>query len=312
MSTANTTKKKALGRGLSALLENGETDITTTKSPLAANNTLAGTIPLLDISQIEANPFQPRTHFEEEALNELSLSIKEHGIIQPVTVRKLGYDKYQLISGERRFRASQLAGLKQIPAYIRIANDQSMLEMALVENIQRENLDAIEVAISYQRLIDECNLTQEQLSEKVAKQRSTVTNYLRLLKLPAAIQMGIRDGIITMGHARTLINAGDKERQLELYKIITENELSVRGAEELARGEKPKTVKNIKDEMQEQKKQGSVPSLNNEHKTIENNLKEFFSADVQLSIAKSGKGKIILPFESEQDLKIILEMLSLQ
>jgi len=311
MSTVNNTKKKALGRGLGALLQSGDTDITSTKSSTAAGNTTAGSIPLLDISQIEANPFQPRTHFEEEALLELRDSIKEHGIIQPVTVRKLGYDKFQLISGERRFRASQLAGLKQIPAYIRIANDQTMLEMALVENIQRENLDAIEVAISYQRLIDECNLTQEQLSEKVAKQRSTVTNYLRLLKLPAQIQMGIRDGVISMGHARALINVGDKDKQLELYNITVENELSVRSIEELVRGEKPKTVKNIKDELDQQKKTVKTPVLPTEYVVIQNNLKQFFSTEVELSVSRTGKGRIVLPFESEQDLKIILEMLNL-
>jgi ParB family chromosome partitioning protein len=311
MSTVNNTKKKALGRGLGALLQSGDTDITSTKSSTTAGNTTAGSIPLLDISQIEANPFQPRTHFEEEALLELRDSIKEHGIIQPVTVRKLGYDKFQLISGERRFRASQLAGLKQIPAYIRIANDQTMLEMALVENIQRENLDAIEVAISYQRLIDECNLTQEQLSEKVAKQRSTVTNYLRLLKLPAQIQMGIRDGVISMGHARALINVGDKDKQLELYNITVENELSVRSIEELVRGEKPKTVKNIKNELDQQKKTVKTPVLPTEYVVIQNNLKQFFSTEVELSVSRTGKGRIVLPFESEQDLKIILEMLNL-
>lgn len=313
MSTGNNnTKKKALGRGLSALLQNGETDITTSKAPINAGNTLAGSIPMLDIDQIEANPFQPRTKFEEEALAELRDSIKEHGIIQPVTVRKLGYDKYQLISGERRFRASQLAGLKQIPAYIRIANDQSMLEMALVENIQRENLDAIEIAISYQRLMDECNLTQEQLSDKVAKQRSTVTNYLRLLKLPAVIQMGIREGIISMGHARSLINVPDKDRQLELFQIIVENDLSVRAAEELARGERPKTVGEIKDEMKDKKRTDVSPILSTEHIKVENNLREFFSTDVQLQVNKKGKGKIVVPFDSEQDLKIILEMLNLE
>ena len=172
-------KKSALGRGLSALLENSETDITHSKFDPEAREHVVGSVPLLKVEQIEANPFQPRTHFEEEALIELSESIKKHGIIQPVTVRKMGYDKYQLISGERRFRASQIAGLTEVPAYVRIANDQAMLEMALVENIQRENLDAIEVAISYKRLIDECNLTQEELSNKVSKQRSTVTNFLR-------------------------------------------------------------------------------------------------------------------------------------
>ncbi|MCX6295730.1 MAG: ParB/RepB/Spo0J family partition protein, partial [Bacteroidetes bacterium] len=188
MSTTKTmsTKRNALGRGLSALLENANTDITSNK--LEGEGKVVGAVANIEISKIETNPFQPRTHFEADALNELAGSIKEHGIIQPITVRKLGYDKYQLISGERRFRASQLAGLTSVPAYIRIANDQAMLEMALVENIQRENLDAIEVAISYKRLIDECSLTQEQLSQKVSKQRSTITNYLRLLKLPVEIQ----------------------------------------------------------------------------------------------------------------------------
>src|SRR5690606_34575665 len=180
------------------------------------------------------------TNFEETALQELSNSIKQHGIIQPLTVRKLGYDRYQLISGERRFRASQMAGLKEVPAYIRIADDQEMLEMALVENIQREDLDPIEVALSYKRLIDECNLTQEQLSEKVGKQRSTVTNFLRLLKLPAPIQKALRDAEISMGHAKALINIDNEDRQLAVFAIAIEQELSVRQVEELARGEKIK------------------------------------------------------------------------
>src|SRR4051812_34249358 len=208
-----TTKKPALGRGLSALLENAKTDITTKN--IGENAAVVNSVATIRVQQIETNPFQPRTNFEETALQELSDSIRQHGIIQPITVRKLGYDKYQLISGERRFRASQLAGLTSVPAYIRIANDQGMLEMALVENIQRENLDAIEVAISYKRLIDECDLTQEQLSQKVSKQRSTITNYLRLLKLPVEIQLAIRNGDITMGHARALINIENADKQLE-------------------------------------------------------------------------------------------------
>lgn len=190
-------KKSGLGRGLSALLENAKTDITTRN--LGDNPPVVNSVSVISISQVQTNPFQPRTNFEENALQELSDSIKQHGIIQPITVRKLGYDTYQLISGERRFRASQMAGLVEIPAYIRVADDQAMLEMALVENIQREDLDPIEVSLSYKRLIDECNLTQEQLSEKVGKQRSTVTNFLRLLKLPAAIQKSLRDREITMG-----------------------------------------------------------------------------------------------------------------
>ena len=207
----NNFKKRALGKGLGALLQDSKTDITTSNAVSEVASAVVGSVAMLQISQIETNPFQPRTHFEEVALQELADSITLHGIIQPVTVRKLGYDKYQLISGERRFRASQLAGLKEVPAYIRIANDQAMLEMALVENVQRENLDAIEIAISYKRLIDECDLTQEAVSEKVSKQRSTVTNYLRLLKLPEEIQLGLREQQISMGHARALINIENKD-----------------------------------------------------------------------------------------------------
>src|ERR1700739_789657 len=230
--------KSALGRGLGALLENAKTDITTKQN--GSNAPGAGSVSNIKISNIEVNPFQPRTNFDEDALNELAESIRQHGIIQPITVRKMGYDNYQLISGERRFRASQLAGLTEVPAYIRIANDQAVLEMALVENIQREDLDAIEVAISYKRLIDECNLTQEQLADKVAKQRSTITNYLRLLKLPAEIQRGIRDKGISMGHARALINIENEDLQLALFAKILEENLSVRDIELLARGEKVK------------------------------------------------------------------------
>src|SRR5690606_37593299 len=203
-------KKPAMGKGLSALLESASTDITSRSNDKA----VLGNIAMIQIDQIEANPFNPRTNFEVEALKELAASIQEHGIIQPITVRKVDIDKYQLISGERRFRASQLAGLEEIPAYIRLANDQAMLEMALVENIQREDLNSIEVALSYQRLIEECDLTQEQLSQKLSKSRSSTTNFLRLLKLPAPIQSAIRDGLISMGHARALVSAGDEARQL--------------------------------------------------------------------------------------------------
>src|SRR5688572_16358088 len=235
-------KKRVLGRGLSALLENSNTDITTKNIGVAGGQTV-GSISSLSISQIEANPFNPRTNFEAEALNELRDSIKEHGIIQPLTVRKLGRDKYQLISGERRFRASQLAGLEEVPCYIRIANDQNMLEMALVENIQREDLNAIEVSLSYQRLLDECDLTQEQLSQKLGKSRSNIANFLRLLKLPAAVQIGIREGLITMGHARALVTAGDEETQVNLFKKIVAEELSVRDVEALLKGQREPEVK---------------------------------------------------------------------
>ncbi len=207
-------KKSALGKGLSALLSGADTDITT-NADVTASPAVAGSVANISIDKIETNPFQPRTDFEEHALKELSESIRQQGIIQPITVRKLGYDRYQIISGERRFRASKLAGLEVIPAYVRIANDQAMLEMALVENIQRENLNPIEIGISYKRLLDECNLSQEQLAEKVGKDRSTVTNYMRLLKLPPKIQAAIRDGILSMGHARAIINVDDVGMQLK-------------------------------------------------------------------------------------------------
>ena len=201
---------RALGRGLDKILGSPETDIT---SKDISGDFVAGAIAEIEINQIETNPFQPRTEFDETALRELAQSIKEQGVIQPVTVRKLGYNKYQLISGERRLRASKMAGLNKIPAFIRVANDEQMLELALIENIHRENLNAIEVAISYQRLIDECSLTQEEVSEKVGKSRSAVANFLRLLKLPPEVQLAIRDGHISMGHARALININDKEEQ---------------------------------------------------------------------------------------------------
>ncbi len=231
--SSNSKKRSALGKGLGALLESSETDITSsTGSP-----GIVGAIATLPVSSIEANPFNPRTNFEKEALQELSTSIKIHGIIQPLTVRKLGRDKYQLISGERRFRAAQLANLDEVPAYIRIANDQTMLEMALVENIQREDLNPIEVALSYQRLIEECSLTQDQLSQKISKSRSSITNHLRLLKLPAPIQAGVKEQKITMGHARALVSAGDEDTQVALFERVVKEKLSVRDIEAILRGE---------------------------------------------------------------------------
>jgi ParB family chromosome partitioning protein len=299
------TKRNALGKGLGALLENSNTDITSNK--LEGDTKVVGAVANIEIKNIETNPFQPRTNFEEDALNELAASIKEHGIIQPITVRKLGYDKFQLISGERRFRASQLAGLTSVPAYIRIANDQAMLEMALVENIQREELDAIEVAISYKRLIDECSLTQEQLSQKVSKQRSTITNYLRLLKLPVEIQLAIRNGDITMGHARALINIDNEDKQLEIYNQIVLNNLSVREVEDLARGVKAETqlpaAKNGTD------KKATKGTLSVEQQTIVEDLRAVFNTKVQISKEAGGKGKIVIPFKSDNDLKRILDLL---
>ena len=242
-------------------------------------------------------------------MNELASSIKEHGIIQPITVRKLGYDKYQLISGERRFRASQIAGLTTVPAYIRIANDQAMLEMALVENIQRENLDPIEVAISYKRLIDECSLTQEQLSQKVSKQRSTITNYLRLLKLPVEIQLAIRNNDISMGHARALINIEDVDKQLDIYQQIVLNNLSVRDVEDLARGAKIEQTSALNKTTTATDKKSTKENLTFEQLKIVDDLRAVFNTKVNISKEANGKGKIVIPFKSDNDLKRILDLL---
>lgn len=297
------TKRNALGKGLSALLESANTDITTNTRLNTEPGAIVGSVSNIPVAQIETNPFQPRTHFEEQALEELSASIKQHGIIQPVTVRKMGYDRFQLISGERRFRASQLAGLDTIPAYVRIANDQSMLEMALVENIQRENLDAIEIAISYKRLIDECSLTQEQLSEKVSKQRSTVTNYLRLLKLPPVVQLGIREKKISMGHARALINVEKQQDMEDLYHRIMEEDLSVRDVEELARD-----VKKIEPRI---KHKNLVGDLGEKYKDKVKSLSKQYNGKVELKSNTQGQGKLIIPFANEDDLERILDALDI-
>ncbi len=294
--------KSALGRGLGALLENAKTDITT-KS--VENAPVVGTIAMIPVNQIEANPFQPRTDFEETALQELVDSIKEHGIIQPVTVRKLGFDKYQLISGERRFRSSQLVGLKEIPSYVRIANDQAMLEMALVENIQRQDLNPIEVALSYKRLIDECNLTQEQLADKIAKQRSTITNFLRLLKLPIEIQLGLRDKTISMGHARALITIEDKDLQLALFAKTIEENLSVRDIEELAKYGKVHTKVKAKF-----KKQKAPLSLSD--KKIQEKLEVLFNNKVSFNRNQSGAGNVMLKFRNEEELHQLLQFFDIQ
>lgn len=306
------TKRNALGRGLSALLENANTDITSKNKPEggeAAETKVVGAIAQIEIAQIETNPFQPRSNFEEQALNELASSIKEHGIIQPVTVRKLGYDKYQLISGERRFRASQIAGLTSVPAYIRIANDQAMLEMALVENIQRENLDPIEVAISYKRLIDECSLTQEQLSQKVSKQRSTITNYLRLLKLPVEIQLALRNNDISMGHARALISIENPDTQLDIYNQIVADNLSVRDVEELTRGAKVEKAAGDKNKGADSK--GEKAGLTFEQQKVVEDLRAVFNTKVNISRENNGKGKIVIPFKSDNDLKRIIDLLDI-
>jgi len=293
-------QKKALGRGLSAILSNPSTDITQSNTSIAVQ-TPVGAIGEILINTIEVNPFQPRTHFNETALNELADSIKELGVIQPITVRKLGYDKYQLISGERRFRASQIAGLTKIPAYIRIANDQEMLEMALVENIQRQDLDAIEIALSYKLLQDECNLTQEKLSERVGKKRSTVSNYLRLLSLNPIIQAGIRDKMISMGHARTLVNITDDEAQLNLYKeILTEN-LSVRQTEQLTQGVKNTLKKTTT------KTISSTAPLPFSIQQLTKDFEEKLNSKTEVKLQKNGKGKLIISFKNEDELEHIIQ-----
>lgn len=294
-------KKPALGRGLGALLENAKTDITT--KGIGENAPVVNSVSIIKIKNIETNPFQPRTNFEETALQELSDSIKQHGIIQPITVRKLGYDRYQLISGERRFRASQMAGLTDVPAYIRIADDQEMLEMALVENIQREDLDPIEVSLSYKRLIDECNLTQEQLSEKVGKQRSTVTNFLRLLKLPAPIQKSLRDREITMGHAKALINIDNEDRQLAIFAMALEQDFSVRQIEDLARGEKVKLTPKVT---------RIEKALSTEDKIIAKSLDKIFNKSYQFKRNAKGGGNITLNFSNDTELKHILAFFGIE
>lgn len=298
-------KRNALGRGLGALLNDSvhvnavsakknqpETDQQDTAELKSVN--------AVKISEIEVNPFQPRTEFDEQALQELADSISTQGLIQPVTVRKTGKNTYQLISGERRLRASKLAGLTEIPAYVRTANDQQMLEMALIENIQRENLNAIEMALSFQRMIDECHLKQEELGDRVSKNRSTVTNYLRLLKLPPVVQSSIRDGEITMGHARALIAVEDAAKLLYIHHQIIEKGLSVRKVEEMVRELQKTPAKNS---------MAKTASPSFQMQKIQTDLTSKFNAPVKLKVGQNGKGSIEIPFLSEDDLGRILEML---
>ena len=294
-------KRNALGKGLSALL-NDSVSVLPNKNEIgtSADVNAMGSVNEIKIAEIEVNPFQPRTDFDQEALAELADSIKLQGLIQPITVRKVNAHKFQLISGERRLRASKLAGLTQIPAYVRTANDQQMLEMALIENIQRENLNAIEVALSFQRMIDECSLKQEELGERVSKNRSTVTNYLRLLKLPPTIQASIRDNQISMGHAKALISVADPAKQLYIHQQIIQQELSVRKVEEIVRDMQKSPVK----------KEGKQPEpLSFQVQKIQDDLASKFSTNVKLKLNSQGKGSIEIPFLSEDDLNRILEML---
>ena len=296
---AKATKKQALGRGLSALLKDPSNDIQSVKDRNA--DKVIGNIVELELGSIEVNPFQPRTNFNEDSLRELATSIKELGVIQPITVRKLAFDNYQLVSGERRFRASKLLGLERIPAYIRIANDQESLEMALVENIQRQDLDPIEIALSYQRLIDEIQLTQEQMSDRVGKKRSTIANYLRLLKLDPIIQTGMRDGFVSMGHGRAIINIEDQTIQLDIYEKILSNKLSVRETETLV-----KNYNSTKEVIVPNKKEPEeLP------KFIKKGVKEFseyFGHKIDVKVSRNGKGKITIPFHSEEDFNRIKKL----
>lgn len=283
---------------MSALLKDPENDIKSVTDKNA--DKVVGNIVELDIDAIEINPFQPRSNFNEDSLQELASSIRELGVIQPITVRKNDFNKYQLISGERRLRASKLAGLTTIPSYIRIANDHDSLTMALVENIQRHDLDPIEIALSYQRLIDEIQLTQEQMSERVGKKRSTIANYLRLLKLDPVIQTGIRDGFISMGHGRAIINIEDHDVQADIYQKIVSKNLSVRDTENLVKqyhdSLKPKTAIKAKSAAFNPDEQQSA-------------LASFLGVKADVKIAANGKGKITIPFKSEADFNRIINLI---
>jgi ParB family transcriptional regulator, chromosome partitioning protein len=289
-------KKHALGRGLGALIDDASTF-----NEVPATATL---IDEVDISSIEVNPWQPRTTFDEDALTDLSNSIREVGIIQPLTLRRVENGNYQIIAGERRFRASKMAGLKKVPAYIRESDDSNMLELALIENIQREDLDAIEVAVSYQRLIDECQLTQENLGDRVGKKRTTVTNYLRLLKLPAVIQKAIREREITMGHARAIINVSDPDTQIMLYKQIVKYDFSVRKIEEIVR-----KISSDGEEKETPKPEVKVPKFPEEYDELKKHLSKHFTTNVDFKMNNKGKGKIVIPFNSNKDLERIIGVL---
>lgn len=297
-----TTKKKALGRGLDALLENSGSDGFTTQIRGTSNSIIAGAIANIPIDRIDSNPFQPRTIFDEESIAELAKSIREQGIIQPITVRLTPENKFQLISGERRLKASASIGMEEIPAYVRTATDSAMLEMALVENIQRKDLNAIEISLSFQRLIDECNLTQEELSERVGKNRTTISNYLRLLKLPASIQMGIQDNLISMGHARALINVPSIDTQLAIYRDIVDQDLSVRETEEIARNidSEPYLIK------QEKKQVSALPQKYLKIKELVGNQ---IGLKVDLKRNSKGKGSVVVYFKSDEELDLFISRL---
>ena len=284
-------KKNVLGKGLSALLENTKTDITSNADHQKSE--VVGSISRIEISSISPNPFQPRLDFDKGPLLELANSIKEHGIIQPITVRKIGRNEFQIISGERRYQASKLAGIDELPCFIRIADDQHMLEMAIVENVQRKDLNAIEIALSYKRLIDECNLSQEELGKKVSKNRSTVANFLRLLKLPIEIQKALRDDKITMGHARALLALSNEKEMLLTLNEILENNLSVRAVEEKRKAQ----LKSL----------NATLALSRYELRMQNNMAYQLSSKVNIKKKASGKGQIIISFNNQEDLNRILD-----
>ncbi len=294
-------KKNALGRGLDALITMDEVSVGGSSS-----------INEIEISKIKPNPDQPRRHFDEEALAELAVSIKQLGVIQPIALRKVSDDEYIIIAGERRYRASQLAGLTAIPAYIRTLEDESVMEMALIENIQREDLNSIEVALAYQNLLEKNNLTQEQLSERIGKKRTTIANYLRLLKLPAEIQMGIKDKKMDMGHARALVTLADPTHQLKLYELIVNEGLSVRRIEEIARklnnGETWQEALQEPQPMRLPKGNGKKATTSEEFDVLKQHLSSFFSTKVQLTCNEKGKGKISIPFKNEEELERLISM----
>jgi ParB family chromosome partitioning protein len=293
------TKKSALGRGLSAILESPETDITSSD---ISGNYVVGAIASIAVEKIEANPFQPRNKFEEESLNDLAKSIKEQGIIQPITVRKLGYDKYQLISGERRLRAAKIAGLTNIPTFIRVANDQQMLEMALIENIHREDLNSLDIAISYQRLLEECKITNEELSDRIGKDRTTIANYIRLLKLPPQIQLALKEDKISMGHARAIINVENEEVQLQILEAIVVKGLSVREVERIVKGlngnSRPLSI--------------NLPTpMPDKFLSVKTVLKSHFGTEVEIKRNTKGKGSIVIPFKSEEEFDRLISLLEM-
>lgn len=293
--------KEALGKGIRSLLENIDATLKTTSGELRSTVAEAATGVLrIPVTQIETNPRQPRRDFDEQSLQELAQSIKLHDVIQPVTVSRLSGDKYRLISGERRLRAARIAGLVDLPAYIRQADDQQLLELALLENLQREDLNAIEIALSYKRMMDDINYTQEQVAERMGKERSTVANYIRLLKLPPDIQIAVRNGGLSMGHARALINVHVVDQQLFIFHEIMEKKLSVRQTEELVRKiYKEETA--VKDSIK--------PVLPPAYKKIEDNLASYFSTKVKLQYNKKGNGSITIEYYSLQELNKILDQL---